>query len=1519
MDSAGTSSYGRAAEALSRTFSNNPEIFNVSLRSMPSLQPRSPPVYSPDTRVFDTPEQSSHLPTRDEGLFTLHRGTTRPEPEHAFHEQMDQYSREQLAKEWDALFLGDGSDDVHNGADVYRQLRKDLRTLSCSLKQSFELLLESRRYSLPGTGPSSGVQQVQACISELKSVAKEMASATRMANDNYNLQVELTLQKHASQHLLSQLHEAQLARMAMEEELNVLRNKAQQAAATEATVVHLRQLNDALQAESQQASGELQELRRRLREQEEKLEATTLQAEHLAERLREIELFEDLGGSHVLFRDLCGSSDGGASESGGVGAGTGAGAADHGSCGRSMAAAAAATAAGNGGPTGESCSVDGSYHGPGGRSQEHARDLPPELRRVLGKLLRRRDSDAAKLREENTHLAEEVARLRELLAAAMASAAAAAVPPPAPEGRRPAAPSTASGPTRPSSASTQGQQQPMQSQQEPRPATPWRSSSDSWHTDDDFDWATRPVTRLADLHPHTPPCPQNGGESPQQQAQRQQHLPHGPRQAQHRPSRPHSRQQHQKPVCQSREAAAEQHDPQQEAASVELEAAKEAIARLTAELAEAQERLRVQQVEVVTAAEAAAAALQQCQEEVRTAEAQVAQGAAALAEVEQAGLQLRGKLQAAQAALVETETSRTKMRTAMEAARKGRGEAQAVVAAQDKFLCVLLIVLQQAVAGRDTLTVELLEARHLAEAKAAVDATNAHAASSDAARLVSENDRMAAELAEAGQNIASLESQLAAMTTANAELQGRLGDMEQRERKAREGLTKDLETARQRIARLQSDLREYRSEAQVARGEATAASRDVKAANSEKLKAQREMEDAVERLRQVESERDTLAAALAAAVVLPDAEAQAETNATARGTVGEQEPATAADVEEEMLSELEAGRRELAAAGQLLSQEGGVSEQEAERLGAQLKALHSELEAVKTELAEAEARLAQSESKAAAAQEHHVSETLRLQSSLAEAQQRVTELEEQLAILQRAAEKDVAAAATVGATSTEARLQDLSKAEARLRQLEEQLQAAEAAQRLAEKRYDEELNELRAQLVGSAAAVATAKPFHGCSTSSSDAGTSGGASPERLKEAAAAGAIALQSPADGSPQEPAMAEDDDDDDELEDLLMLRARCRVLRGELASARSRLAALIKVSEAAAQSRLAEAVAEAQAAAAAGRVKSDEEFWAHNEEVHSLHALVTALRATCLYAGAAGAHASYGDTRADGAGSVVAASTSQLASSRRRQLLLQYRDRCGQLAELLSEAEALTRLPTPPPSTQYQQQYQHQLLQVDGLDMRSAGRGQSSSSSHRGSDDGHHLQAQDRRTGYRQCGNGSGIAAIAGGGAGTTGSSLPEAPARAASRAPAGVTGVEAWEDSSPPLLRLGLLSSEGFAVGSGGRVLVEADAAQYGMYEPDPIVVFKTTEADSTGGTTRRSYLSNGTGQGQGHDYGTSAITDTVIPPPPPAPMPSSSFTSDTGSSLADDDLTSLSHLYEIPPMASPPKFDLSDLDFGNLAL
>ncbi|GIL64107.1 hypothetical protein Vafri_18075 [Volvox africanus] len=144
----------------------------------------------------------------------------------------------------------------------------------------------------------------------------------------------------------------------------------------------------------------------------------------------------------------------------------------------------------------------------------------------------------------------------------------------------------------------------------------------------------------------------------------------------------------------------------------------------------------------------------------------------------------------------------------------------------------------------------------------------------------------------------------------------------------------------------------------------------------------------------------------------------------------------------------------------------------------------------------------------------------------------------------------------------------------------------------------------------------------------------------------------------------------------EDAVMLRARCGALRRELVSTRAQLAAVTQALEAAAQGRLAEKMEEAHSAAAAGRVKNDEEFWTRNNEVHSLHTLLTSLRTTRLYAGAVGAGTTYGDNRADGAGSVGMASSAQLGTSHRRTRLLQFRETLGQMGELLSGAEAMVK---------------------------------------------------------------------------------------------------------------------------------------------------------------------------------------------------------------------------------------------------
>ncbi|GIL60819.1 hypothetical protein Vafri_15345 [Volvox africanus] len=156
----------------------------------------------------------------------------------------------------------------------------------------------------------------------------------------------------------------------------------------------------------------------------------------------------------------------------------------------------------------------------------------------------------------------------------------------------------------------------------------------------------------------------------------------------------------------------------------------------------------------------------------------------------------------------------------------------------------------------------------------------------------------------------------------------------------------------------------------------------------------------------------------------------------------------------------------------------------------------------------------------------------------------------------------------------------------------------------------------------------------------------------------------------------------------EDVVMLRARHGALQRELMSTRAQLASVTQVWEAAAQGRLAEIMAEAHSAADAGAVKNDEDFWARNSEVHSLHTLLTSLHTTRLYAGAVGAGTTYGDNCADGAGSVGMASSAQLATSYRRTRLLQFRETLGQMGELLSGAEAMVkqrRQPSPPQELQ------------------------------------------------------------------------------------------------------------------------------------------------------------------------------------------------------------------------------------------
>ncbi|GIM17097.1 hypothetical protein Vretimale_19634 [Volvox reticuliferus] len=223
------------------------------------------------------------------------------------------------------------------------------------------------------------------------------------------------------------------------------------------------------------------------------------------------------------------------------------------------------------------------------------------------------------------------------------------------------------------------------------------------------------------------------------------------------------------------------------------------------------------------------------------------------------------------------------------------------------------------------------------------------------------------------------------------------------------------------------------------------------------------------------------------------------------------------------------------------------------------------------------------------------------------------------------------------------------------RQLGEQLTLAENEARDAHQRYCGEVQALRAQLQAEKEEAVKLLQAENMAAVTQLLAEKEEAVTQLQKEKAEAvtqllaqkeEAAAQQGAVDGvAPAEGGKEKDDDD------AVMLRARCGALRRELESTQSQLASVTQAWEAAAQGRLAEKVAEAQSAAAAGRVKNDEEFWARNDEVHSLHTLVSSLRTTRLYAGAAGPGATYGDNRADGAGSVGMANSAQLAASHRR----------------------------------------------------------------------------------------------------------------------------------------------------------------------------------------------------------------------------------------------------------------------------
>ncbi|GLI64013.1 hypothetical protein VaNZ11_007173 [Volvox africanus] len=1381
MDSSGPNSYGEA-EGRRTSCTNGLETTTLPMRTMTSLQSRSSIVWPPDAKVLSTSEQGSHLPGRSEGVVPLHWGTTRAELEHAFQKPMQQYNVDELTVEWDGLFKGDGSVDLHKPADVYRELRKDLRSLAGVMKQSFRFVVDDRRWPSGGTGPSSGgVLHLEPCLSELRSVAQEIVNATRSASE---LRIELERLRQANHLLQAQVHEAHVSLMTTEVERNdalsrlaaaelAIAAEAKRAAACEA----VRKQNNVLQAQLQEAGGEIKELEEMVRELEERLATSKAEADGLAAQLRAKEgqvISHNLHGRKLSIPSEAGAPeqvDAFLEETHRVAVVSAAHCSKQQRCANASDHHAAGQRSAVGAAPGGDLTESGDAHWmglanalvKGSRVEVRLREMPPELRRDVQQLLAqfirklKEDKDDSKgddVLNPPTHPPGKHGDV---------DASVKAAPTAMQGGGHQVAPGIAGAISGTFAASA---------------CTVSAGGSEMLHAHVGADVATHHGGDLVDPHLRLPISnTQARGELHLQQQQQQQ-------------------QQQQPPLLSV-------HLSLQQDAINELEAAKETIARLTAKLAETQQaHCELQQRLYLADTERAAAEASRSETQATLEEAlRQATLAAETAEAEAA----------AQAALA--------------------AEAQVRIGEMQKAL-------QHAVEARNALEVELQD------------------------------------LPVSRQHITFLESQLASCAAVIKELEGRRNDTEQqevRERQARDAAAKELEAARQRIVRLQADLRESRSDAKIARSEAIAASRDAKAANSGLVKAQREMEEAVQRLRQVESERAALAAALAvaeggrgqeaqatareeAAVAEPHAKARGDSEASgneqhkASGCEGGPPHLTTGPVVEAidvklLALELGVAQRELEVAKTRLAEEQSISKQEAARLEAKIQALEADLLATRIEMGAAESayreRLAAMEAQLAkteaeAGHKAHIANTSLLEESLAKAQQRVAELE----ALQRALEQDTAAA--VAPASAEAW--------ERLQQLESQLHAAEAALQQAEQRYREEGDSLRMQLAEAKQATAAAMAAAEAAAKQSQ-GTS--VSPVRATDDAKA-AVEGQQP--------------EDDDEV-DTVVLRARCRALRAELTRVQSALASVMDTWQAAAQDRLGEKLVEVQAAAAAGRVKSDDEFWAHNNEVHSLYALVNALRTSSMYMGAPGTIAAYGDNRADGAGSFGAANCSLLGTSYRRLRYHQYKETLAQMEQLLAgAAEGLLRRPAPPPPPQQQQ---------PGLGGRTdrvqaSGRGRESS-------DGN--PSQGRSKGHGQSRNGSGVAADAAGhranGCHQPGPSLPTG------------RGVVAGANATSPrrLGRHNAHTGNNLSGGGAAQHVVCAGAADLGS--------MPTIES------------SKGTGVGYGMGPSNCTLGRQSAPP-----LASSSFTSDTGSTRLEDDLANISLLYEIPPMGSPPKYDFS---------
>lgn len=601
-----------------------------------------------------------------------------------------------------------------------------------------------------------------------------------------------------------------------------LRAEAHRASAAESAASSLRSLNAALQAEAQNASGELLELRRRERELEEALAGARRSAAAAEARLRELELLDDHGGIHTPPGEAAeGRSHFDAGALAAVAAalgvpahphGDGASAAQHGSGHPPLhphlhAEGGSRRASGTGGEGGEHArhvhmrvmDVSRGFGGPckwGLTSREpiaatslsptayHApghfclpppdlpslpcprAQLPADIRRHVAKLLRRRDLEAAKLRADKAELEQQLAQAKRLAAAA---AAAPAAPVATPAGR-----SVVDGmdisPTRHTPAAAAGVAAGVAAA---RASGGRRASADSWVSDDEFDWGSGPVEEAYQVATH--------GHAQTHSSLQQ---------------RPNHRQQHPGAGADTSSTSSSGQD-----AGAQLAAANEALARLRQELEQARARAEQQAKELAAATAARGAAEARLTEvEARAAVAEVEHGAAA---------------QDANAALAEAHQQLEELRTAHGDLQRSAGQdASASVAAATAAEARVARLESE----REVMQQQLAEALRAAARADAAAAGAVEAAGSSSSRLSEENSKLRGELAEVQLRLAEAKAEATAAREAAATAAKTVAEAEARERKAAEVAAKDVETSRQRLLKLQKDMNDLRAETAVRQG-----------------------------------------------------------------------------------------------------------------------------------------------------------------------------------------------------------------------------------------------------------------------------------------------------------------------------------------------------------------------------------------------------------------------------------------------------------------------------------------------------------------------------------------------------------------------------------------------------------------------------------------------------------------------------------------------------------------------------